>query len=75
MVQVHEKIRVKGSAKQYKTGRPGLSGQARLERRVHGLLLAATRCAQKGPRTAETDYAARLAHVLYLFVAAPPPAA
>ena len=72
---VHEKIRIKGSEKQFKTGRPGLRGQARLERRVSALLVAASRLARKGPPSADTAYAGRLVAVLQLFVAAPPPAA
>ena len=69
MGAVIEKIRVKGSAKVFKSGRPGLRGQARLERRVATLLLAAHRLARKGPPSAETAYAGRLVAVLQLFVA------
>jgi hypothetical protein len=68
MPQVHEKIRVKGSEKVFKSGRPGRCGKARLERRVHALLLAAHRLGRKGPPSADTQYAARLIATLQLFL-------
>ena len=40
------KIRLKGAPKQYKRA-PGLTGKARLHRRLHNLLLAASRLARK----------------------------
>jgi hypothetical protein len=71
-MSVHEKIRVKGGEKQFKSGRPGLTGSARLQRRVQSLLVAAARLARKGPPTDETAYAGRLVAVLQLFVAGGP---
>jgi hypothetical protein len=74
MTQVIDKIRVKGAAKQFKSGHAGLSGQARLERRVYALLVAARRLARNGPPSADTAYAANLAGVLQVFVSHPPAA-
>jgi hypothetical protein len=65
---VHEKIQVKGGEKRYKSGQPGPCGRARLERRVHALLLAAHRLGRKGPPSADTQYAARLIATLQLFL-------
>jgi len=61
-----DKIRLKGSAKQYKRG-PGPTGAARLERRVHRLALAAARLARHEDR--DQVYAARLRDVLQTFLA------
>lgn len=41
------KIRLKGSAKQYKSGAPGVSGRARLERSVRALVTQAYRFSRK----------------------------
>jgi hypothetical protein len=59
-----DKIRLKGSAKQFKRG-PGPTGAARLARRVHRLALDAARLARK-----QDAYAARLFDHLATFVAA-----
>ena len=46
---VVDKIRVKGQPKQFKRG-PGLTGQARLQKRLNNLALAASRLARRpGP--------------------------
>jgi hypothetical protein len=64
MTILDEKIRVKGSAKQYKRG-PGPTGAARLERRVHRLALDALRLARRDA----DPYAVHLVAALAAFVA------
>jgi hypothetical protein len=57
-----DKIRVKGSAKQYKRG-PGPTGAARLAQRAQRLALDAARLARR-----EDAYAARLRELLQTFL-------
>jgi hypothetical protein len=56
------KIRLKSGPKQYKRG-PGLTGKARLLRRVNNLLLAASRLARKA-EPADAAWAAALVESL-----------
>jgi hypothetical protein len=60
------KIRLKSAPKQYKRG-PGLTGKARLQRRVHTLLLAANRLARKA-EPAEAQWAEALVESLQALV-------
>ena len=61
------KIRLKSTPKQYKRG-PGLTGRARLERRLNNLALAANRLARKAPASTDGQWAALLAESLRALV-------
>jgi hypothetical protein len=66
MTDSRDKIRLKGSAKQFKRA-PGPTGAARLEQRVHRLALDAARLARKHDH--DQGYASRLLEILSQFVA------
>lgn len=59
-----DKIRLKGSAKQYKTGKPGLSGRDRLQQRVNRLLLDCARFVRKTDDAEDRKWVARLGSTL-----------
>lgn len=59
-----DKIRLKGGPKQYKSGKPGPTGRARLQQRVNKLLLDAARFARKEERSDDGKWAARLGSTL-----------
>lgn len=57
---------IKHGAKQYKRG-PGLTGRARLEKRVHGLLMAASRLHEKEQMSHDGQWAEKLVAALMRF--------
>jgi hypothetical protein len=59
-----DKIRLKGGPKQYKTGRPGACGRARLQQRLHKLTLDLRRFARRAPSVDEATWATQHADVL-----------
>lgn len=59
-----DKIRLKGGPKQYKTGKPGLSGRERLQARVNKLLVDCARYVRKSPDVDDRVWAARLGSTL-----------
>ena len=63
----YDKIRLKGSPTQYKTGKAGPRGAARLHRQVQALVIAASRLERKGG--VDARYAESLRMALQAFLA------
>jgi hypothetical protein len=64
-----DKIRLKGGPKQYKRG-PGLTGRARLQRRLDLMVMAATKMARKAADPDDAVWAAHVAAVVHTLCSA-----